>query len=54
MERWARDVVDRIVLPDAPGPEEVLYAFYAHTAWSQASGQAALGRIFQRRAGCDA
>ena len=54
MEQWNQDVVDRLVLRDIPGPEDVLYVFYAQTASSQAAGQAALGRIFQRREGRDA
>ena len=54
MEQWAQDVVDRLVLRDVPGPEDVLAVFYAPTGSSQAAGQAALGRIFERQAGRDA
>ena len=53
MGAWAHDVADRVVLRDQPGGEELLYVFYAPTSSSQAAGQAALGRIFQRQEGRD-
>lgn len=54
MQEWPADVVERVVEPDAPGPEDVLYVFYTPTATSQAAGQASLGRIFARQQGRDA
>jgi pimeloyl-ACP methyl ester carboxylesterase len=54
MQEWRDDVVKRVVEPDAPGPEDVLYVFYTPTPTSQAAGQASLGRIFARQQGRDA
>jgi len=50
MDSWPDDVVTS----DAPGPEQVLDVFYAHTPTSQEAGGASLGRIFNRQEGRDA
>jgi pimeloyl-ACP methyl ester carboxylesterase len=54
MERWAPDVVERLVTNDSPGAGDVLYVFNAPTESSQTAGGASLGRIFSRQEGRDA
>ncbi len=53
MGAWAPDVVERLVVREQPGGEDVLYVFYAHTPSSQGAGAASLGRIFERQEGRD-
>jgi pimeloyl-ACP methyl ester carboxylesterase len=47
MHGWRQDIEDHATV-DVPGPEELLYIFFAHTETSQAKGKQFLGRFSQR------